>query len=106
LQTEANLWQEPSKQGDCAGLPGNLKCHHPTCFCKCDLRSSASSSFPSIETPGATEDGHSNFQNNSQSAAKHKVDVLKAIENDPLYIRMQEYFMLKSRICKIEKTSC
>jgi hypothetical protein len=82
LQTEPILSQEPSEQGNCAV-------------------SSSTSSFPSIDTnvdtSGATE---GNFQ---KTDVRSKLDALRKIENDPLFIRMKEYFMLKSRIGKILK---
>lgn len=72
-------------------------------------RKQDSSSFPSISTPG--EDSSKSIseqfsrevsdQPNVAAPKPQKIGVLTRIHNDPLYIRMKEYSLLKERLAAI-----
>lgn len=58
--------------------------------------STSSASSPKFET------GNCSVSSNSQShRAQKPINVLEAIHNDPLYIRMTEYLCLKNRLTRL-----
>ena len=69
------------------------------------------SSFPSISTPGEDSTKSTSQQvtkeisghPNNAATTPQKVDVLRCIYNDPLYIKMNEYLLLKARLAAITK---